>query len=235
VEAVGRSVQGLEPGDAVFGRSSTGTLAEYTRAPADNFAPKPVNLSMEQAAAIPVSAFTAPQALREIARVQPGQTVLITGASGGVGTFAVQIAKAFGAEVTGACSTPNVDLVRSLGADHLIDYTRTDFTRTGQRYEVILDNVEAQSLSAARRALTPTGTLIPNNGHIFAESGHRSRGARLGCDANNPAAESHLSVQARPAQVAGVPATGITDVNTVLVIADANEPVALTEPAGAFH
>jgi NADPH:quinone reductase-like Zn-dependent oxidoreductase len=164
VEAVGRSVQGLEPGDAVFGRSSTGTLAEYTRAPADNFAPKPVNLSMEQAAAIPVSAFTALQALREIARVQPGQTVLITGASGGVGTFAVQIAKAFGAEVTGVCSTRNVDMVRSLGADHVIDYTRTDFTRTGQRYEVILDNVEAQSLSAARRALTPTGTLIPNNG-----------------------------------------------------------------------
>ena len=123
VEAVGRSVQGLEPGDAVFGRSSTGTLAEYTRAPADNFAPKPVNLSMEQAAAIPVSAFTALQALREIARVQPGQTVLITGASGGVGTFAVQIAKAFGAKVTGVCSTRNVDLVRSVGADHVIDYT----------------------------------------------------------------------------------------------------------------
>ena len=131
VEAVGRSVQGLEPGDAVFGRSSTGTLAEYTRAPADNFAPKAVNLSMEQAAAIPVSAFTALQALREIARVQPGQTVLITGASGGVGTFAVQIAKAFGAKVTGVCSTRNVDLVRSVGADHVIDYTRTDFTRTG--------------------------------------------------------------------------------------------------------
>ena len=164
VEAVGRSVQGLEPGDAVFGRSSTGTLAEYTRAPADNFAPKPVNLSMEQAAAIPVSAFTALQALREIARVQPGQTVLVTGASGGVGTFAVQIAKAFGAEVTGVCSTRNVDLVRSLGADHVVDYTRTDFTRTEKRYDVILDNVEAQPLAAVRRALTPTGTLIPNSG-----------------------------------------------------------------------
>ena len=164
VEAVGRNVQGLEPGDEVFGWSTTGTLAEYACAPADNFAPKPANLTVEQAAAIPISAFTALQALRDIAKVQPGQTVLVTGASGGVGTFAVQIAKAFGAEVTGVCSTRNVDLVRSLGADHVIDYTRTDFTRTGQRYEVILDNVEAQSLSAARRALTPTGTLIPNNG-----------------------------------------------------------------------
>jgi NADPH:quinone reductase-like Zn-dependent oxidoreductase len=166
VEAVGRSVQGLDPGDEVFGWSTTGTLAEYTCAPADHFAPKPVNLTMEQAAAIPVSAFTALQALRDIANVQPGQTVLITGASGGVGTFAVQIAKALGAEVTGVCSTRrgNVDLVRTLGADHVIDYTQVDFTRTGLRYDVILDNVEAQPLAATRRALAPRGTLIPNNG-----------------------------------------------------------------------
>jgi NADPH:quinone reductase-like Zn-dependent oxidoreductase len=150
----------------VFGWSTTGTLAEYTCAPADHFAPKPVNLTMEQAAAIPVSAFTALQALRDIANVQPGQTVLITGASGGVGTFAVQIAKALGAEVTGVCSTRrgNVDLVRTLGADHVIDYTQVDFTRTGLRYDVILDNVEAQPLAATRRALAPRGTLIPNNG-----------------------------------------------------------------------
>jgi NADPH:quinone reductase-like Zn-dependent oxidoreductase len=164
VEAIGRNVQGLDLGDEVFGWSTTGTLAEYACAPADHFAPKPANLTLEQAAAVPMSAFTALQALRDIANVQPGQTVLITGASGGVGTFAVQIAKALGAEVTGVCSTRNVDLVRSLGADHVIDYTRTDFTRTGQRYDVILDNVEAQSLSAARRALTPKGTLIPNSG-----------------------------------------------------------------------
>ena len=164
VEAIGRNVQGLDLGDEVFGWSTTGTLAEYACAPADHFAPKPANLTLEQAAAVPMSASTALQALRDIANVQPGQTVLITGASGGVGTFAVQIAKALGAEVTGVCSTRNVDLVRSLGADHVIDYTRTDFTRTGQRYDVILDNVEAQSLSAARRALTPTGTLIPNSG-----------------------------------------------------------------------
>ena len=112
---------------------------------------------------MPTSAMTALQALRDIAHVRPGQTVLVTGASGGVGTFAVQIAKAFGAEVT-VCSTRNVDLVRSLGADHVVDYTRTDFTRTEKRYDVILDNVEAQPLAAVRRALTPTGILIPNSG-----------------------------------------------------------------------
>jgi NADPH:quinone reductase-like Zn-dependent oxidoreductase len=164
VEAVGAKVTGVQPDNEVFGWSTTGTLAEYTRAAGDNFAPKPANLSMEQAAAVPVSAFTALQALRDIAKVQPGQTVLITGASGGVGTFAVQIAKALGAEVTGVCSTHNMDLVRSLGADHVIDYTQTDFTRTGQRYDVVLDNVEGQSLSDTRRALAPGGTLIPNSG-----------------------------------------------------------------------
>jgi NADPH:quinone reductase-like Zn-dependent oxidoreductase len=108
---------------------------------------------------VPTSAMTALQAMRKIANVRPGQTVLVTGASGGVGSFAVQIAKAFGAEVTGVCSTRNVDLVRSLGADHVVDYTTTDFTRTGKRYDVILDNLEAQPLAAVRRALTPTGTL----------------------------------------------------------------------------
>jgi NADPH:quinone reductase-like Zn-dependent oxidoreductase len=115
-------------------------------------------------AALPTSGITALQALRDIAHVHPGQRVLITGASGGVGTFAVQIAKTPGAEVTGVCSTGNVELVRSLGADHVINYTRTDLTRTGPRYDAILDTVEAQSLSAVRRALTPTGTLIPNSG-----------------------------------------------------------------------
>jgi NADPH:quinone reductase-like Zn-dependent oxidoreductase len=124
----------------------------------------PANLSAGQAAAVPTSGLTALQALRDIAHVKPGQAVLITGASGGVGTFAVQIAKALGAEVTGVCSTRNMELVRSAGADHVIDYTRTDFTRTGLRYDVIFDSVEAQSLSEVRRALSPTGTLIPNSG-----------------------------------------------------------------------
>jgi len=164
VAAVGKDVADLQPGDEVFGWSTTGTLAEYACVPADQLVRTPANLSAGQAAAVPTSGLTALQALRDIAHVQPGQAVLITGASGGVGTFAVQIAKALGAEVTGVCSTRNMELVRSVGADHVIDYTRTDFTRTGLRYDVIFDSVEAQSLSEVRRALTPTGTLIPNSG-----------------------------------------------------------------------
>lgn len=164
VEAVGPAVTDLEPGDEVFGWSTTGTLAQYACVPADQLVPKPGRLTMAQAAAVPTSALAALQALRDIANVRPGQTVLVTGASGGVGTFAVQIASLSGAEVTGVCSTRNVDLVRSLGAAHVIDYTRTDFTQAGRRYDVILDNVEAQPLHEVRRALAPTGTLIPNSG-----------------------------------------------------------------------
>ncbi len=164
VAAVGKDVTALRPGDEVFGWSTAGTLAEYACVPAGNLVCVPANLSVVDAAAVPTSAIAAFQALREIANVRPGQTVLVTGASGGVGSFAVQIAKTFGTEVTGVCSTRNVDLVRSLGADHVVDYTRTDFTRTGKRYDVILDNVEAQPLAAVRRALTPSGTLIPNSG-----------------------------------------------------------------------
>ena len=165
VAAVGKDVTDLQPGDEVFGWSTAGTLAEYACVPADKLVSVPANLSVVDAAAVPTSAMTALQALRDIAHVRPGQTVLVTGASGGVGSFAVQIAKAFGAEVTGVCSTRNVDLVRSLGADHVIDYTTTDFTSTDRRYDVVLDNVEAQPLADLRRALTPTGTLIPNSGH----------------------------------------------------------------------
>lgn len=164
VTAVGKDVTGLRPGDEVFGWSTAGTLAEYACVPAADLVPVPANLSILEASAVPTSAITALQALRDIANVKPGQTVLVTGASGGVGSFAVQIAKAFGAEVTGVCSTRNVELVRSLGADHVVDYTRTDFTCAEKRYDVILDNVEARPLAAVRRALTPTGTLIPNSG-----------------------------------------------------------------------
>ncbi len=164
VEAVGKAVTDLEPGDEVFGWSTTGTLAEYACVPANQLVRKPDRLTMAQAAAVPTSALTALQALRDIAHVQSGHRVLVTGASGGVGTFAVQIAKMLGAEVTGVCSTRNVELVRSLGAAHVIDYTRTDFTGAGERYDVILDNVEAHPLSEVRRALAPTGTLIPNSG-----------------------------------------------------------------------
>ena len=164
VAAAGKDVADVQPGDEVFGWSTTGTLAQYACVPASQLVRTPANLSTAQAAAVPTSGLTALQALRDVAHVQPGQAVLITGASGGVGHFAVQIARTLGAEVTGVCSARNMDRVRSLGADHVIDYTRTDFTRTGLRYDAILDNVEAQPLSAVRRALTSTGVLIPNSG-----------------------------------------------------------------------
>jgi NADPH:quinone reductase-like Zn-dependent oxidoreductase len=163
VEAVGKDIQRLRPGDEVFGWCA-GAFAEYARATEDQLIKKPANLTFDQAAAVGVSASTALQLLRDDAEVQPGRKILINGASGGVGSFAVQIAKAFGAEVTGVCSTKNVELVRSIGADHVIDYTREDFTTGTERYDVILDNVGNQSMARTRRALTPGGTLISNGG-----------------------------------------------------------------------
>ena len=163
VEAVGRNVTLFRPGDEVFG-ASTGTCAEYARAAEHKLALKPASLTFEAAAAMPTSALAALHGLRDVGKVQPGHKVLIIGASGGVGSFAVQIAKSFGAEVTGVCSTRNVEMVRSIGADHVIDYTREDFTRGGQRYDLIFDNVENRSLSDCRRLLTPTGTLVLNSG-----------------------------------------------------------------------
>src|SRR5439155_21303837 len=160
VAAVGKDVTALRPGDEVFGWSTAGTLAEYACVPADNLVSVPNNLSVVDAAAVPTSALTALQALRDIANVRPGQTVLVTGASGGVGSFAVQIAKAFGAEVTGVCSTRNVDLVRSLGADLVVDYTLTDFTRTEKRYDVLLDVAGSRSWSEYKRVLNPEATLV---------------------------------------------------------------------------
>jgi NADPH:quinone reductase-like Zn-dependent oxidoreductase len=177
VEAVGPQVQGLQPGDDVFGWCS-GAFAEFASAPEDQFVKKPANLTFEQAAAVGVSATTALQLLRDDGKVQPGQKVLINGASGGVGTFAVQIARAFGAEVTGVCSTRNVELVRSIGADHVIDYTREDFRKGRERYDLILDNVGDRSMAATRRALTPTGTLLSNGGgHAAGKLGRVIRAA----------------------------------------------------------
>jgi NADPH:quinone reductase-like Zn-dependent oxidoreductase len=164
IETIGRNVRRFEPGDEVFGWATTGSLAEYVGTGEDNLAPKPAGLTMEQAGAVTVSAMAALQALRDTAKLRAGQRVLIVGASGGVGTFAVQIAKTFGAEVTGSCSSRNVELVRSIGADHVVDYTERDFTRSGQLYDVILDNVEVHPLSATRRALAPGGTLVLNSG-----------------------------------------------------------------------
>jgi NADPH:quinone reductase-like Zn-dependent oxidoreductase len=164
VEAVGSRVTQFRPGDEVFA-ACTKALAEVVSVAEDKLALKPANLTFEQAAAVPTAAHTALQGLRDVGHVRPGQKVLINGASGGVGTFAVQIAKAFGAEVTGVCSPRNVDLVRALGADHVIDYTREDFTQNGRRYDLILDNVANHSFTALRRALTPQGLIVPNSGH----------------------------------------------------------------------
>ncbi|MDO0909697.1 NAD(P)-dependent alcohol dehydrogenase [Streptomyces sp. DT2A-34] len=166
VEAVGSGVVGLEPGDEVFGEAD-GAFAEFVCAKDGMVGPKPANLTFEQAAAIPLAGNTALIGLRDVGRVQRGQTVLVNGASGGVGTFAVQLAKAYGAEVTAVCSTRNVDLVRSLGADHVIDYTREDFTRGGRRYDVVLDLVGNHSLAEFRRAITPTGTLVLSGGGVY--------------------------------------------------------------------
>jgi NADPH:quinone reductase-like Zn-dependent oxidoreductase len=159
VEAVGGKVTRFRPGDEVFGTGAS-TFAEYAGAPEDGLAPKPANLTFEQAAAVPVAGITALQGLRDKGRLQPGQKVLIIGASGGVGTFAVQLAKAFGAEVTGVCSTRNLDRVRSLGADQVVDYTREDFARSGRRYDLVFQVAGTASPSDCRRVLTPRGTLV---------------------------------------------------------------------------
>ena len=159
VEAVGGGVKQFRPGDEVFGWCK-GAFAEHACAPEKNVLPKPANLTFEQAAAVGDSAFTALAAVRDQGQVKPGHEVLINGASGGVGTFAVQIAKSFGARVTGVCSTRNVDMVRSIGVDRVIDYTRDDFTQSGLRYDVMLDLVGSRSLSDCRRALTPRGTYV---------------------------------------------------------------------------
>ena len=164
VETAGSSVTQFSPGDEVYA-SCGSALAEYVSMAEDKPALKPLNLTFEQAAAIPTAAITALKDLRDVGKLQPGQKVLINGASGGVGTFAVQIAKALGAEVTGVCSTRNVDMVRSLGADDIVDYTCKDFTRNGRRYDLILDNVASHSFSDLMRVLTPQGLIIPNSGH----------------------------------------------------------------------
>jgi NADPH:quinone reductase-like Zn-dependent oxidoreductase len=167
IEAVGENVTMFRPGDEVFGSPfmhGFGAFAEWVCVPEDLLEPKPVDLTFEQAAAVPLAASTALQGLRDHGRIEPGQRVLIIGASGGVGTFAVQIANAFDAEVTGVCSTRNVDMVRSLGADRVIDYTREDFTQCGQRYDLVFQLAGTRSPSECRRALTSGGTLVASSG-----------------------------------------------------------------------
>jgi NADPH:quinone reductase-like Zn-dependent oxidoreductase len=174
VEAVGRSVDGLRPGDEVFG-ARNGAFAEYVCV-RDAVVTKPANVTFEQAAGVPVAAITALQGLRDHGRLEAGQRVLINGASGGVGTFAVQIAKAFGAEVTGVCSRRNVETARSIGADHVIDYTREDFTRRDERYDLLLDIAGNRAWSEYRRVLSPHATLVfvggPKTNRLFGPLGH---------------------------------------------------------------
>jgi NADPH:quinone reductase-like Zn-dependent oxidoreductase len=169
VEAVGADVTDFHAGDEVFGDvgTSSGAFAEYATARPDQLALKPENLTFEEAAAVPMSGLTALRALRDVAGVRPGQRVLITGAGGGIGTFAVQIAKAMGAEVTAVCSAGKLDLARSLGADHVIDYTREDFTERPERYDVVLDNVLRHSLTQLVRVVERDGVLIPNGGQFW--------------------------------------------------------------------
>lgn len=168
VEAVGAGVKRFQPGDEVFGvaAGSAGGFAEYACAAEDNLALKPANLSFEAAAAIPVAALTALQGLRDKGQIQPGQKVLIHGASGGVGTFAVQIARSFGAQVTAVCSTRNLDMARSIGANHVVDYTQEDFTQSGQRYDLIFAVNGHRPLSAYGRALTPRGIYVCAGGAL---------------------------------------------------------------------
>ncbi len=181
VEAVGSDVTTFSPGDEVYAHIDTGTFAEYAVVPERLLAPKPANLSFVEAAAVPVAANTALQGLRDVGKLQAGQKVLINGASGGVGNFAVQIAQALGAEVTGVCSTRNVELVRSLGADDVVDYTHDDFTRSGRHYDLIYDLAGSRSLNAYRRVLTQQGTLILSGGggRIFGPIGRILRGMML--------------------------------------------------------
>ena len=170
VEAVGKNVTQFKPGDEVFG-GRTGAFAEYVCVRESRaVAMKPASVTFEQAASVPIAGVTALQGVRDKGKVQPGQKVLINGASGGVGTFAVQIAKSMGADVTGVCSTRNLDMVRSLGADHVIDYTKDDFTKADQRYDVILDNVANHSLSECRRVLNPNGKYVLIGGGGVQES-----------------------------------------------------------------
>jgi NADPH:quinone reductase-like Zn-dependent oxidoreductase len=166
VDSVAKNVTRLRVGDEVFGRG-VGTFAEYAVAREEHLVPKPAGITFEQAAAVAMSGLTALQALRDSGGIQPGQKVLIVGAGGGIGTFAVQIAKSFGAEVTGVCSTSKLDLARSIGADHVIDYALEDFTEGEKRYDLVLDNVLQHSLSDLLRALSRNGTLVPNGGQFY--------------------------------------------------------------------
>jgi NADPH:quinone reductase-like Zn-dependent oxidoreductase len=236
VVAVGAGVTRFRKGNEVFGWCGKlgGAFAEYASVPEDALVLKPARLTFEQAAAVPMAGTVALLAVRDHGRVEGGQKVLVNGASGGIGTFAVQIAKSLGAEVTGVCSTKNVDVVRSIGADHVIDYTKEDFTRTGQRYDFILDNVANRSLSDLRRALTPTGTLVPNGGgfeHRWVASGGRLIKATVSFAFLSQTVRTFIA-SSKPETVATL--RDMTDTGTVTPVIDRTYPLSETPQAIAY-
>ena len=230
VEAVGRNVKQFQQGDDVFGDLAghgNGSFAEYVSASESAFALKPANLSFEEAAAVPMAATTALQGLRDQGRIQPGQKVLIQGASGGVGTFAVQIAKSFGAEVTAVCSTRNVDLARSLGAHHVIDYTKEDFTKSGQQYDLILGVNGYHSLSAYKFALAPQGIYVMAGGstaQIF-------QAMLLGSWMSKAGGKKMGGVSARPNKVDLVVMKVLLETGKVVPVIDRRYPLSATAEA----
>jgi NADPH:quinone reductase-like Zn-dependent oxidoreductase len=236
VEAVGRNVKQFQTGDEVYGdisESGFGGFAEYVSVPEEALAPKPANLTYEQAATVPMAAVVALQALRDHGHAlhQPGLKVLIVGASGGNGTFAVQIAKAFGAEVTGVCSTRNVDMVRSIGADHVIDYTREDFTQSGQRYDLILATAGYRSIFDYRRALSPKGIYVSTGGstaQIF-------QGMLLGPFISMTGAQKMGSMLAKPSQKDLVFVKELIEAGKVVPVIDRRYPLSETAEAVRYY
>ena len=230
IEAVGRNARQFKPGDEVFGDMAghgNGSFAEYVSAPESAFALKPANLSFDEAAAVPMAGVTALQGLRDEGQIKPEQKVLINGASGGVGTFAVQIAKSFGAEVTAVCSTRNVDQARSIGADHVIDYTREDFTQSGRQYDLILAANGYHSLSAYKRALTPRGIYVMAGGtqaQIF-------EAMLLGSWMSKTGGKKMGGVSARPKQEDLVFMKDLLEAGKVVPVIDRRYPLSQTADA----
>lgn len=231
VEAIGGNVKQFQPGDDVFG-AGTGTFAEYVCVPGDRgLVLKPATLTFEEAAAVPVAGVTALQGLRDHGHIQPGQKVLINGASGGVGTFAVQIAKSFGVEVTGVCSTRNVEMVRAIGADHVIDYTYDDFTLTDQRYDLMLDIAGSRSWSECARVLNPQATLVmvgaPKGNHLVGPVSHLA-GVRLAAMRSSQKAVSFLAKVDQPAMVV---LRGLLEAGAVKPVVDRSYELSATADA----
>jgi NADPH:quinone reductase-like Zn-dependent oxidoreductase len=225
VEAVGANVRELRPGAEVLG-FCPGSLAEYACGRADLLVPTPAGLTFEQAAAVPMAATTALRGIRDVARVQAGQRVLVNGAAGGIGTFAVQLAASLGAQVTGVCSTGNVELVASLGAAHVVDYTAEDFTDRHGHYDVIFDNVSNRPLRRLRRALTPRGTLVVNGGgspgHLFGAIGTLVRAAAL----NTAVRQRIRPVPVKTTREQLLTITGLIDAGTLTPVLDRTYPLA---------